>query len=176
MQLRFILLATWWTAAGGRMMERGGPGAVAFVPGPCSVPCAPRASAVSFLGRGRAREWPSAASVPRMRVREEESALASRGYKIWYSVSTRLYQRSPKPAYTHPLCMRIVAARAHSFERERERERECLCVCMQVQMCLQVYNMCLRSVRACLCVAVCVNARARGGSLVERRRGLGMGN
>ena len=29
-----------------------------------------------------------------MRVREEESALASRGYKIWYSVSTRLCQRS----------------------------------------------------------------------------------
>jgi hypothetical protein len=108
------------------MMERGGPGAVAFVPGPCSVPCAPRASAVSFVGgkwgRGRAREWPSAASVPRMRVREEESALASRGYKIWYSVSTRLCQRSPKPAYTH-------THRSVWASSRPARTRLCVCEC-----------------------------------------------
>ena len=105
--MRFLLLtATWWTAAG--MMERGGPGSVALVPGPCSVPCAPRASAVSLLGgkwgRGRAREWPRAKYVTMMRVREEESALASRGYKIWYSVSKRLCQRSPTPACIVCMC------------------------------------------------------------------------
>jgi proline-specific peptidase len=106
--------ATWWTAAGS--LACGWSGAAAFAPGTRAALHVRRPAhraAVAVLGgrriaRASQAKQQAAAHGPSMRVREEESALASRGYNIWYSVSKRCccYRPHCSPAACVRACVR----------------------------------------------------------------------